>query len=371
MQREEFVRLALQEGSNRRELCRRFGISRKTGYKMLARFAAEGVAGLGDRSRRPHHSPGRTPAAVEETVLRIREEHNGAWGGRKIAVDMKRSGPGAVPAASTITQILRRHGKLEASAAEHPGPCQRFERAHPNELWQIDFKGDFALLAGRCHPLTMLDDHSRFCLVLTACGNERDDTVRRPLVAAFERYGLPREMLMDGGSPWGDPGGHPHTAFTVWLMRLGIRIGHGRPYHPQTRGKEERFHRSLKAELLKGRTFRDLDDCQRAFDPWRQVYNFQRPHEAIAMAVPGERYRPSPRAYPQLLPAIEYAPGDRVRKVDHDGFIGFRNRSWRVSKAFRGQPVAVRPAQQDGVFTVHFCQQQIAVLDLRQLPPGS
>jgi transposase InsO family protein len=367
MLREEFVRLALHEGSNKQELCRRFGISRKTGYKMLARFSAEGRAGLEDRSRCPHHSPRRTAAAVEAEVLAVREAHNGAWGGRKIAASMKRSGHCAVPAASTITQILRRHGKLEASRAEHPGPCQRFERAYPNELWQIDFKGDFALLAaGRCHPLTMLDDHSRFCLILAACGDEQDKTVRGYLITAFKHYGLPREMLMDGGSPWGDTAGQSHTAFTVWLMRLGIRVGHGRPYHPQTRGKEERFHRSLKAELLKTRTFRDLEDCQRAFDPWRQVYNYERPHEALGLAVPGDRYRPSPRSYPAVLPAIEYAAGDQVRKVDSEGFISFRNRPWRISKAFRGQPVAVRPTQEDGVFTVHFCQQKIALLDLRQ-----
>jgi transposase InsO family protein len=283
-EREEFARLALAPGANKSELCRRLGISRSNGHKWLKRYLAQGRAGLCDRSRRPQHSPRRTSPAVEGEVLRLREESNNAWGGRKIERVMHDGGWVEVPTPSTITEILRRHGKLEERRREHPGTYQRFERAAPNELWQMDFKGHFPLAHGRCHALTVLDDHSRYALTIAACPNEQDATVRAQLVAVFRRYGLPFAMLMDNGSPWGNAGDQPHTAFTVWLMRLGVAVTHCRPLHPQTQGKEERFHRSLKAEVLAGKSFRDLTACQHAFTRWRHVYNHERPHEALALA---------------------------------------------------------------------------------------
>jgi len=362
-QREEFVRLALQPGTNVRELCRRFGVSRSNGYKWLRRYLAEGRAGLVDRSRRPLRSPTRTPEAMEGEVLRIRERSNNAWGGRKIAHVMRNS-PTGVPSASTITEILRRHGKLDQRAGEHPGPYQRFERARPNELWQMDFKGDFATGRGRCHPLSVLDDHSRYALGLEACANEQDHPTRERLVSVFRRYGLPEAMLMDNGSPWGDSGGGRYTAFSVWLMRLGVRVVHGRPYHPQTQGKDERFHRSFKAEVLAGHDYADLTESQRAFDWWRPIYNYERPHQALAMATPGERYRPSSRSFAETLPPIEYGPDDIIRKANQDGDIRFKGRRIRLGKPFRDQPIALRPTAADGVFEIYFCTQQIDTLDL-------
>jgi hypothetical protein len=174
-------------------------------------------------------------------------------------------------------------------------------------------------------------------------------------------------MLMDNGAPWGDCGGQPFTIFTTWLMRHGIWVSHGRPYHPQTQGKEERFHRSLKAEVLDRNSFTDLAACQCAFDRWRQIYNHERPHEALSLQPPATRYHPSPRAFCENLPPIEYAPGDIVRKVDSEGAISFRNRPIRVGKAFRKQPVALRPSSDDGVFDVHYCTHRIGQLDLRTL----
>jgi transposase InsO family protein len=368
-QREEFVKLALAPGANMRELCRRFRISRSNGYKWLQRYLTQGRAGLCDRSRRPLHSPSRTPARVEAEVLCIREKSNNAWGGRKIERIMQNSGQIKVPAPSTITEILRRHGKLEEHAHEHPGPYQRFERAAPNELWQMDFKGHFATDRGRCHPLTVLDDHSRYSLAISACGNEQDPTVRARLVPVFRRYGLPFAMLMDNGPPWGDGGCSSHTIFTVWLMRLGVRVTHGRPLHPQTQGKDERFHRTLKVELLNNRTFRDLPECQHAFDHWRHIYNHERPHEALALATPAERYCASPRPFPEALPPIEYADGDIVRKVDANGHISFQARRLSIGKAFRSHPVALRPTGEDGVFSIHFGAHWVATLDLRSAAP--
>ncbi len=368
-QREEFVRLALAPGANMSELCRRFRISRAKGYKWLERYRREGGAGLADRSRRPLRSPSRTVAAVEAEVLRIRDDSNNAWGGRKIAWVMQRNGALEVPVPSTITEILRRHGKLDERSHEHPGPYQRFERATPNELWQMDFKGHFPLAEGRCHPLTVLDDHSRYSLTISACGNEQETTVRAQLVPVFRRYGLPLAMLMDNGSPWGDAGDQPHTIFTVWLMRLGVRVTHIRPLHPQTQGKDERFHRTLKAEVLSGKSFRDIPACQHAFDRWRHIYNHARPHEALAFATPGERYRASSRSFPETLPVIEYGAGDTVRKVDPQGYISFKGRRLHVGKAFRGHPIALRATDEDGMLGVHFCAHRIGTLDLRKATP--
>jgi transposase InsO family protein len=360
-QREEFVKLATAPGANKTELCRRFGITRGNGHKWLKRYLADGRTGLEDRSRRPRRSPRRASPALEAEVLRIREESNNAWGGRKIAKVMG----DAAPAASTITEILRRHGKLERQQSEHPGPYQRFERAQPNELWQMDFKGDFEIGRGRCHPLTVLDDHSRYALGVEACNTQQDRPTRERLLAVFRRYGMPETMLMDNGSPWGDSGGGRFTSFSLWLMRLGIRVTHGRPLHPQTQGKDERFHRTLKAEVLNGCYFADLTDCQCAFDRWRHVYNHKRPHQALEMATPSERYRPSPRSFPETLPPIEYGSGDLVRKADCQGDISFENHRIRLGKPFRGEHVALRPTAEDGVFGIYFCTHQIATVDLR------
>jgi len=360
----EFVTLAAAEGANVRELCRRYGVSPQTGYKWIARHREGGAAALADLPRRPASSPARCAAPIEAEVLRLRDEHP-AWGGRKLRARLLALGHDGVPAASTITAVLRRHGRLG------PGPAPaaafvRFEHAAPNELWQVDFKGHFATGAGRCHPLTVLDDHSRFALGLVACGDERDGTVRGHLTALFRRYGLPERVLCDNGPPWGTAGsGQRYSALGVWLLRLGIGVGHGRAFHPQTQGKDERFHRTLKAEVIQGRSFADLIACQCRFDPWREVYNHERPHEALGLAVPASRYRPSDRPFPAALPAWEYGPTDAVRKVSCDGTISFKGKPIDLGKAFRGERVAVRPTVEDGVFDVYFGVHRVAQADLR------
>lgn len=361
--RKEFVTLARLEGANVRALCRRFGISPKTGYKLLARHAEAGDAGLEDRPRRPNTSPGRTPAAA--LLLEARDAHP-AWGARKLLRWLADRGHGGLPAPSTATDILRRHGRIDpAESAKHTA-WTRFEHPAPNGLWQMDFKGPVAMREGRCHPLTVLDDHSRYAVCLAACADERTATVRAALADAFRRHGLPWRRRKDNGSPWGDAPGSPWTPLTVWLLRLGVRVSHSRPYHPQTQGKDERFHRTLKAELLAHTTFADLADAQRRLDGWRDLYNLERPHHALGMAPPARRYRQSPRAYPEALPPVEYAPGDTVRKVQGKGEVHDQGRAWRVGKAFFGQRVALRPAAEDGVVEVFFCHQRIASLNLRE-----
>ena len=362
-QRHEFIRLAQQPGTSLRVLCRRFGISPPTAYKWLTRYAAAGAEGLQDRSRRPHQMPRRTPAALEQAILHLRTAQP-AWGGRKIHARLQTLGYRAVPAPSTITAILRRHGRL-ASAAPTPAAWQRFEHATPNALGQMDFKGHFPVGPSRCHPLTILDDCSRFALCLQACANEQTATVQQHLIATFRRYGVPARLLMDNGAPWGDRAGSPFTPLTVWCIRLGIAISHARPAHPQTLGKDERFHRTLKTELLHQRQFQDLAPCQHHFDRWRDTYNLERPHEALAMAVPAARYQPSPYVFPETLPAIEYGASDIVRKVQAQGAISYRGRTFRICKAFRGYPVALRPTQHDGRWRVYFCHQHVAALDLQ------
>lgn len=369
--RKEFVTLALSETVEMRELCRRFEITPRTGYKWLGRYRLEGVTGLVDRSRAPHRSPSRTPPELEALVVGVRLEHP-AWGGRKIRARLLARGYTSVPAASTIiadrdlaTAILRRHRLTDEIQAAQHRPWQFFEHEAPNQLWQMDFKGHFPLARGRCHPLTVLDDHSRFALALEACADELGTTTQGRLINIFRRYGLPERMVMDHGSPWGSDPEHPYTPLTVWLMRLGIAVCHGRPYHPQTQGKDERFHRTLKAEVLQGRLFGDLCHCQRVFDEWREVYNFERPHQALGYATPASRYQPSPRPFPEALPPTEYGPDDEVRKVQAGGDIYFRGRCFKVSKAFRGLPVALRPTQEDGLWQVYFLTHNIAYIDFR------
>jgi len=364
--RREFVELAIQPEANVKQLCGRFGISRKTGYKWLKRYREAKELGLRDRSRRPRQSPQRSSVEVEAKVLALRDA-NSAWGARTIRTRLEVLGHQEVPASSTIHAILRRHQRIDPKESSKHRPFQRFEREAPNQLWQMDFKGHFALGNGqRCHPLGMVDDHSRFALCLQACRNQQGETVQQQLTTTFRRYGLPEAMLMDNGSPWGssDPD-HPYTPLTVWLLRLGVGIGHGRPCHPQTQGKQERFHRTLKAEVLTGPVLKDFPQAQARFDQWREVYNHERPHQALGMAVPASRYQVSPRSFPEVLPPIEYGPGDVVRKVQDQGKISFQNRDFRIGKAFRGYPVALRPSLQDGVFIVHFCSHQIAEIRVR------
>lgn len=364
-EREEFVKLVELSGANVSVLCRRFGISRKTGYKWLKRFAATGSEGLRSQSRRPRRWPKRTPAVVEQSVTEVREEHP-AWGGRKIRRVLQDEGRCEVPAASTITMILRRHGLLSVEESRKHQAFTRFEHERPNDLWQMDFKGHFAIDDGRCHPLTVVDDHSRYCVALQACAQERGETVRERLTSAFRHYGLPGRMLMDNGPPWGGGGAeYPWTPLTLWLVRLGVGVSHGRPYHPQTQGKDERFHRTLKAEVLNGHRYGSLVECQHAFDQWRETYNLRRPHEALGMETPVRRYAVSERTFPETLPAIEYAPDAEVRKVQGQGEVCFRGREYVVGRAFHRHPVGLRATEQEGVWDVFFCAQRIGRLDER------
>jgi transposase InsO family protein len=363
-QRLEFVTLATAENANIRHLCRCFGISSATAYKWLDRFRSDGANGLEDHSRRPHHSPTRTAAEMEEIVTKLRHKHP-AWGGRKLEQRLLDLGQAGVPSPSTITAILQRHQLLDPKESAKHQAFLRFERAAPNELWQMDFKGEFKLPQGRCYPLTILDDHSRFAVALQACARNTRNITQTTLIQVFRRYGLPDRITCDNGSPWGSRGRGYYTGLGVWLMRLGVAVSHSRPHHPQTQGKDERFHRTLEAEVLRYQHGASLAQWQLYFDQWRVVYNTERPHEALSMAVPASRYQPSHRRYPEQLPPIEYGPADIVRKVRHYGHIKFEGREYHVGSAFYGLHVALRQTTTDGLFDVYFCHHKIGALDLR------
>lgn len=359
-QREDFVRLARCDEANVSELCRRFKISRKTGYKWLERQDAG--QSLADSSRRPHHSPNATSQPMQQRVLDVRARHP-AWGARKIAHVLLRDQK-IVLAVSTVNSILQRHGLITEAASQASRPWQRFEHEQPNALWQMDFKGHFPVGDIRCHPLTVLDDHSRFAIVLQALAGERFDCVQAELIRTFERYGLPERINADNGPPWGT-GCQGLSALSVWLTSLDVKLSHSRPAHPQTNGKDERFHRTLKAEAIGSRSFRDLQEVHTAFSRWRHVYNHERPHEALGMHTPVERYRPSPRSMPSTPPQPHYEPHDLVRRVQHGGWISVLGHEIRLSSALHGRSVALRPrAQEDGLYDVYFFNRKIEEIDL-------
>lgn len=306
-------------------------------------------------------------------MVELRNQHP-CWGGRKIARRLSELGVPNAPAPSTVTSILHRHGLITAQATQASEHWSSFEHEQPNALWQIDFKGDFPTHQGKCYPLTLLDDHSRFNLALQACANVKTSSVQPHLTAVFQRYGLPARINADNGAPWGSPRspGLSLSDLSIWLIRLGIRVSHSAPYHPQTNGKIERFHRSLNAEVLTGRSFVSLDQAQSAFSRWRGVYNHERPHDALSLQTPAKRYRASPIAYPQKLPVIEYPPGDTVVTVGWNGKVVFRDHSLKVSSALLKLPIAFRadPAQ-DGIYDVFFCHQRFMRLDLARMEQAS
>jgi transposase InsO family protein len=359
----EFVLLAMQEGANIRALCRRFGIAPNTAYCWLDRYRAAGAGGLADRSHRPHASPHQTSPEHEAAVLAVRTAHP-TWGSRKIKAWLEQHGSPA-PAASTITTILARHGQLDGPRAGEPRAYQRFEHPTPNALWQMDFMGHKPIGTGRVHPLTILDDHSRFALGLFAGAHEQGALVQAHLTTVFQTYGLPDAILTDNGPAWGRSTPGVLTRLETWLLRLGIGVWHGRFRHPQTQGKIERWHRTIAADVFQFGAFPTLADVQVAFDAYRTVYNTDRPHEALDLAVPVTRYRVSQRPYPEHVPEIVSSDDHTVCTVTRGGWVWFAKQRIELGEALRGLPVGIRPTGIDGVYVVRFCQHDLKRIDLR------
>jgi transposase InsO family protein len=337
-QRIRFVVAASHPTANVTATCRAFGISRKTGYKWLARDeAAASVSALADRSRRPHHSPTRTSDPVTERVVAVRQVYG--WGGEKLVPLL--AADGIRIAARTIDRIIAREGLTRGDVA--PAPARRrFTRAAPNELWQMDAKGHYPLGRGRrCHPLSIVDDHSRFAVGLYALATLHASGVRAALIDCFEQYGVPLAMLMDHGTPWWATSNEAGlSTLSVFLLKQGIRLMHGRVRHPQTQGKVERFHRTLGERLRWWGIPTNLVGFQRAFADFRTEYNEVRPHEALGQEPPALHFRRSGRAYVVTPRPWEYPTGSDVHRVDHNAMIWYDGRRFFIGEALIGEDVA-------------------------------
>ena len=361
-QKQAFVAEAIQKETSFSALCAAYGISRKTGYKWLSRYL--NGESLDERSRRPQQCKGKTPPEIEELILKERVKHP-TWGPRKLKRSLENQQYTDLPCKSTIENILKRNGCIEPEASVAATAFKRFERAKPNELWQMDFKGDFAMANGqRCYPLTILDDHSRFSLCLHANSGTNYAEFLPIFTRVLEEYGLPDAILCDNGKPWGDSRGGI-TAFEVWMMRMGVLPIHGRPLHPQTQGKDERFHRTLKNDLLKKRAFLDLADAQAAFDPFRREYNEERPHEALQLDVPAKFYRPSKRKLSECDKPVIYDSGARLRKVNYKGYISICRKRYFLSDSLIGEYLQLNDCDEN-VVALQYGQFEIARIDLEQ-----
>jgi len=338
-QRISFVVRALQGQGSMTALCQEFGISRQTGYKWLKRYREIGnFAQLQERSRRPHSSPNRTPPEIEERVIELRKYYG--WGGKKLHVLLAREGIDL--SIVTINRIISRNGLVAVKDSHRPA-TKRFERERPNELWQMDFKGQFRIQEGCCYPLSILDDHSRFAVGLYGLDHPRAVPVIERLAHTFEEYGVPQAMLIDHGSPWWSTTNTLGlTGVAVYLMKQGIHLYHSGVRHPQTQGKVERFHGTLQAYLdLRGKPSR-LGDCRDAFSQFRYEYNHIRPHEGIGMAVPADRYGPSSKQYDPNPPAWEYPAGSLIKRLNTQGCLDHCGRRYFVCEALASEPVRVQ-----------------------------
>ena len=354
-EREAFVLAAERGEKSISALCREFGISRKTGYKWLNR-AKEGQQ-LCDQSRCPHRQPSKTARDTEELILEMRTAHP-AWGGKKIKSVLEAAGYNGIPSAKTCGNILRRYGMIDPSESQKHMPFQRFQRESCNDLWQMDFKGDFLLGDGsRCYPLDILDDHSRYCIQISP--KSSTSGVIDSVTLAFLEFGLPNSILSDNGPQFsGFRGGY--TQFERWLMDLDILPIHGRIMHPQTQGKVERFHRTMKAEALRT-TPANLEHAKQLLNDWRWRYNELRPHEALGMKTPASVYTESKRQFHEPAPFI-YDEGAKLVKVNNWGYLRFGPIQVYLSETMKDTYLEVRSGDLD-TFRIIYRNYQIALVD--------
>lgn len=340
-QRIEFVVRAASGKERMAGLCREFGVSRPTGYRWRRRFEQGGsVTAVVERSRRPQHSPGQTEAHEEDRVVALRKEHG--WGAKKLEVLLREQGHRVT--AITINRILQRRGLVRKKDSHTPA-LQRFERSAPNELWQMDGKGEYRGPDGTCYPLSILDDHSRYAVGLYGLRSFTAEEIYPCLVRTFQRYGVPEAMLMDHGSVWwGTKNGYGLTWLSVRLIEQGIRLHYGRVHHPQTQGKVERFHRTLNEAIRYHGKPQRIEQWPGALEEFRQTYNEQRPHEALQMKRPTERYRPSSRSYQTQPREWEYPSGSVVQELNAHGSLYWKGANWFVCEALAGRRVRVEEA---------------------------
>ena len=355
-QRVRFVVAASRQEKPFLRLCEEFGISRPTGLLWVERYRQGGVDGVSEQSRRPHTSPWQTAPALEEQVVALRQRYPD-WGARKLQVLLGRDC--VALSRSTIHRILLRRG-LVHDGERQAAATRRFERSTANELWQMDFKGPkhWHQAVG---PLSVLDDHSRYLIVLQAVGSTRAELVREQLESAFQVCGLPEGILMDHGVPWWNPlAPMGASQLSLWLMKQGVGLHWSRIRHPQTQGKVERFHGALQRALeCRGGAG---PEPQAWLDQYRFEHNHVRPHEALGMQTPASHWRPSERRYHPNPPRWQYPEGARVRKVDCSGKLKLHGRNWNISQALAGDWVQLIRLEER--VQVYYCNTLIRELDL-------
>ncbi len=357
---EQKVRFVVAAGRREKPLsalCEEFGISRPTGYLWWRRYEEAGLAGICERSRRPKQSPQRTAAELERRVIELRQRYPD-WGARKLQVLLARER--VEMTRSTVHRILLRHHQVRDPDRHRQAPG-RFQRGTPNELWQMDFKSPKGWNAA-VGPLSVLDDCSRYLLVLQAVWTNHGELVREQLASAFTSSGVPQAMLMDHGIPWWSeraPSGATHL--TVWLMKQGIQLHWSGFRHPQTQGKVERFHGALERALRLRAAPRQQP--QAWLDQFRWEHNHVRPHEALAMQTPASVWHRSERPYDPHPPRWEYPPGAHVLKVSSQGSLDAYQIRWRIARALAGEWVQLERVGQRVL--VYYCRTLIRELDLQ------
>ena len=354
-QRYEFCIQASEPGCNISELCRKIGISRDIGYKWLRRYRESGLEGLLDRSRHPHHSPGRSSSALEAAVVALRRKYP-YWGPRKLRTllqDQLLAEP--LPAISTVARILKRQGLIDPVQPEPVWPSVgRFERGSPNELWQMDLKAAIRLPDRRkIYPVGILDDHSRYLVSLRMIPDFSESSVLDCWIRAAVEHGLPESTLTDHG-PQFRLEDESSSAFRVYLWACGVEHTQGRVKHPQTQGKIERLWGTLKRELLSRKSYRDIISWQACLDDWRDQYNHLRPHQELGDEAPARRYRVSQRSYSEPdRRQWSGDPGSQARRVSPRGRIVLGGRRIMIGRGYAGWTVEAKPLGQ-GCWHVYF-----------------
>jgi transposase InsO family protein len=355
-QRLEFVVQAELEEETFSELCRRFGISRQTGYKWWNRYAESGVDGLADESRAPHCPSQSIPEKIQARVVKLREEHP-TWGPRKLRASLGQREPDVHwPAASSIGDLLKREGFVHARKRRRRTPLYSQPLAHadaPNRVWTADYKGWFLCRNGqRCDPLTIVDACSRYLLLCRAVEKTDSQHTRALFEAVFRAYGMPEAIRSDNGAPFGSPAPGGLSRLSVWWIKLGLRHERIDPGCPQQNGRHERMHETLKQETAKPPQS-NIPKQQRAFEQFEQCYNWERPHEALQYATPGAVYQPSQREFPSRLPQLEYPDEDLIRSVSPGGYFSWKHQPVFVSEVLGGERIGLRETD-DGVHEVYF-----------------
>ena len=349
------------------ELCTRYHVSRKTGYKWIERFEDSGQAGLVDRPRRPHRSPKATPDAQVEAILELRRRHP-FWGAKKLVHVLQTRHPEVRwPARSTVCDLLKRHGMIESRRRRrYPGHGGRptTPMTAPNEIWCADFKGEFKTGDGRyCYPLTVTDGYSRFLLACQGRASTAHDGARPVFRRLFQEYGVPQVIRTDNGVPFATTALGRLSRLSVWWIRLGIYPELIEPGHPEQNGRHERMHRTLKQHTARPPAASGRAQ-QRRFDRFRHEFNGERPHEALGQRTPQSFYKRSPRLLPRPLPEIEYPAHFEVRLVSRNGGIRWSSHWVNVSHVLGTEYVGLEEVG-DGIWDVHFGPLRLGQMDER------